>query len=584
MRHATGILIATWLPSVSGAPNSTEITGWVSDPDGRGTFTILSSCVLTLSLCVYTSIHLNVRPRGQTELYSWIETSKWVIFGILAPELMVFVAWRQFMSAKALDGIVKDLKGGASQESADASEKCKEDPTSADEYSLRNPWSPLHSFYANMGGFVFDLDEALSRGPKAFTTKVSRLTLTPRGVALLAACGFLPRISREDILDKSKADNVSKLLSVLQALWMLAQIITRLNGNLSITLLEVNTLAHIICAIIIYGLWWNKPKLINEPTKLRGDWVPPLAAYMFMSSQISGWRRARPGILKKDWIDPELSILAFEPSSSLRFELGNVSPCPVDAKPKCLAATSTMARRSYGARRASSTINVGYFTKRPSTAFDTHGMPIETVLSIVESRLESTGDLQANRWALAAEAMDLYPVLAGRLVCRETQQEGENIKWFEPIIEELVDDTIGNWATGNLLRAMSGFVMGMVVWSASMAYGGMHATAWHGHFPSRTEALLWRTSSVCIAGSGLTWILINMLARTFPWFKAYWKQVETLRAHWTSLIGLGSLASLCGTAYVLARIYLVVESFISLRRLPASAFDTLEWTQLVPHL
>ena len=49
-------------------------------------------------------------------------------------------------------------------------------------------------------------------------------------------------------------------------------------------------------------------------------------------------------------------------------------------------------------------------------------------------------------------------------------------------IEELVDDTIGNWATENLLRDMSGFVMGMVVWFASMAYGGLHATAWSGHF------------------------------------------------------------------------------------------------------
>ncbi|KAL8707388.1 MAG: hypothetical protein Q9220_007580 [cf. Caloplaca sp. 1 TL-2023] len=435
-----------------------------------------------------------------------------------------------------------------------------------------------------MGGFVFDMDEISSQRSEPFVAGVPRLTITPRGVALLATCGFLPKISREDILDKSKADNVSKLLSVLQALWMLAQIITRLRGNLSITLLEINTLAHIICAIIIYGLWWNKPKLINEPTKLRGEWVPPLAAYMYMCSQISGWRRIRPGILKKDWIDPEVSILAFEPSMSLKRELEALSPCPMDAKPTRASMISKPAGEFGSARRASSGVDVGCYKTRPSAAFDTHRVPIEAMLSIIGSRLESSDDLQTTRWALAAEAVSVHPVLASRLICRETQQEGQKVRWFETMAEELVDDTIGNWATGNLLRAMSGFVMGMVVWSASMVYGGIHATAWHGHFPSRTEALLWRCSSVCIAGSGLTWILINMLARTFPWFKAYWKQVETLRAHWTSLCGLGFLASLCGTAYLLARIYLVVESFISLRRLPASAFDTLEWTQLVPHL
>ena len=90
--------------------NDTILSGWVDDPDGRGTFTIASSCVLTLSLCVYTAIHLNVRPYRKTELQSWIETTKWVVFGILAPELLVFIAWRQYVSAMALDRIVRELQ------------------------------------------------------------------------------------------------------------------------------------------------------------------------------------------------------------------------------------------------------------------------------------------------------------------------------------------------------------------------------------------------------------------------------------------------------------------------------------------
>lgn len=90
--------------------NTTSVSGWVDDPDGRGTFTIVSSCVLTLSLCVYTAIHLNVRHYRTTELQSWIETTKWVVFGILAPELVVFVAWRQYVSAIALDRIVRGLQ------------------------------------------------------------------------------------------------------------------------------------------------------------------------------------------------------------------------------------------------------------------------------------------------------------------------------------------------------------------------------------------------------------------------------------------------------------------------------------------
>ncbi|KAL8856367.1 MAG: hypothetical protein Q9178_007058 [Gyalolechia marmorata] len=110
MQFRALFLLFVWGPLVVAQSNPKEISGWVKDPDGRGTFTMLSSCILTLSLCVYTAIHLNVRPYKQTELRSWIETTKWVFFGILAPELMVFVAWRQYISAKALDRIVRRLK------------------------------------------------------------------------------------------------------------------------------------------------------------------------------------------------------------------------------------------------------------------------------------------------------------------------------------------------------------------------------------------------------------------------------------------------------------------------------------------
>ena len=125
----------------------------------------------------------------------------------------------------------------------------------------------------------------------------------------------------------------------------------------------------------------------------------------------------------------------------------------------------------------------------------------------------------------------MHSAIANRVIPRETREGDQMVNWVEPITEELVDDSIGNWATENLLRDMSGFVMGMIVWFVSMAYGGLHATAWNGYFPSQVEMWLWRGSSVCIAGSGLTWLLINLLARTFEGFKAYWGRVESLRAH-----------------------------------------------------
>jgi hypothetical protein len=38
----------------------------------------------------------------------------------------------------------------------------------------------------------------------------------------------------------------------------------------------------------MYILWWHKPLLPNEPFIVGGDWVEPLCAYMYMSSDLSG--------------------------------------------------------------------------------------------------------------------------------------------------------------------------------------------------------------------------------------------------------------------------------------------------------
>jgi len=61
----------------------------------------------------------------------------------------------------------------------------------------------------------------------------------------LAQRGGIPDVSREDIEDKSKADALVKTLVLLQATWMLLLVIGRLLAHLPVTLLEVNTVAHV---------------------------------------------------------------------------------------------------------------------------------------------------------------------------------------------------------------------------------------------------------------------------------------------------------------------------------------------------
>ena len=99
-----------------------------------------------------------------------------------------------------------------------------------------------HSFFASTGGFAFENpDDKAQYLPKS----CKRLTLTARGVALLASCGHLPNVSEAEITDKSKANNVAKALVIIQASWMLLQVVGRLLAALPVTLLEVNTIAHV---------------------------------------------------------------------------------------------------------------------------------------------------------------------------------------------------------------------------------------------------------------------------------------------------------------------------------------------------
>ncbi|KUJ17077.1 uncharacterized protein LY89DRAFT_550286, partial [Mollisia scopiformis] len=66
---------------------------WVSSPGGRGTWEILYSCLFTLLLCVYTAIHMNVPPAGESKFAFWLRKTKWVAIAVFAPEIVVVNAF-----------------------------------------------------------------------------------------------------------------------------------------------------------------------------------------------------------------------------------------------------------------------------------------------------------------------------------------------------------------------------------------------------------------------------------------------------------------------------------------------------------
>lgn len=477
------------------------------------------------------------------------------------------------------------------------------------DYSKHNervepPWTKVHGFYAGMGGLIFNTDGLLENETSTFIPDFPRLTLTARGVALLAKCHLLPELQEADLVDKSKADGLAKALACLQAGWMFVQIIARVILDLPVTLLEVNTLGHVICALVIYVLWWNKPRSINEPTRLVGDWIGPICAYMFMSSRISGQNGSSKSSPRSVEFGPELSMLAFYPQrphdeSPQRGRCqvtDTLASLPITNQPENVTHVSectnssvidalTLQRRLSDAptSRCKGICSNGSFELRPSrpSAFKS-AKPGVSGRHLEEPQSPTAQQLQ--RWRLAADAVQRYPAISTRFTIKGTADTEENMQqWLEPMVEELVTEHSGNWPNPGLLRGVPGLIMGMILWSVSMIYGGVHAAAWNDHFPSKVEAWIWRCSSIYAALCGLIWLSINMFAHMSRSLNNYWDEVVAFRVRWINYLVLGVVCSICGATYILARGFLVVEAFISLRQLPLGAYQTPDWTQLIPH-
>lgn len=97
------------MDSIFGNETNVRTFIWRPGTHQRGTFNILSTCVITLGLCLWTAIHMNVPPLKSGFLSRLLRKSGWVLFGFLAPELVAFAAFQQFREARKLSDEVNQI-------------------------------------------------------------------------------------------------------------------------------------------------------------------------------------------------------------------------------------------------------------------------------------------------------------------------------------------------------------------------------------------------------------------------------------------------------------------------------------------
>lgn len=80
--------------------NTTSHLGWVDEPDGRGTWGILSTCSLTILLCCWSSVYPNI-PSRSDGAYRQVLGKVYLFFiGLLGPEFLLVLALGQWSSAR----------------------------------------------------------------------------------------------------------------------------------------------------------------------------------------------------------------------------------------------------------------------------------------------------------------------------------------------------------------------------------------------------------------------------------------------------------------------------------------------------
>ena len=122
-----------------------------------------------------------------------------------------------------------------------------------------------------------------------------------------------------------------------------------------------------------------------------------------------------------------------------------------------------------------------------------------------------------------------------------------------------------------------------------LGYTGIHLIGWNFHFPTSIELLFWRISSAVIVGL-VSVYLCALAAITFcsAWIgrNVLGVQVDTpddLKKAVPELV-MGTVTGIPTFMYTLARFYIIVEAFSSLRALPLGVYKTVDWNNFLPHI
>lgn len=203
-----------------------KISQWVDQPSFRGTWDILWTSLVTIFICTYTLLCLNVPAHNDTWWTNLKRRLMWMGLAIIGPEIVLTYAAGQWSRARQSVQAFHD--------------------------SGFEAWTMRLAFFADMGGFIIQ-----GKGKE----EDIRFPLNAKQLHWLVVQGYLeyPSTNDDEIWDKSKQDRLSRAISVFQAAYLIVACIGRAVQQLAITTLELNALGIVVCALMTAFSWLHKP-------------------------------------------------------------------------------------------------------------------------------------------------------------------------------------------------------------------------------------------------------------------------------------------------------------------------------------
>ena len=130
-----------------------------------------------------------------------------------------------------------------------------------------------------------------------------------------------------------------------------------------------------------------------------------------------------------------------------------------------------------------------------------------------------------------------------------------------------------HWRQPNRLE---GFTYLILLALCPAIFGAIHVASWNIELLSTVEQWLWRGSALYCCAVGVIMILASSFLDVCEELSLVSKTLADDLWNWIPAVNI--------SLYVVARLFMIVEAFLSLRALPRSAYDEVQWSSFIIHI